>query len=322
MLFRSGVGGRLVSATSTTVTFDKEIVLDASTTYYIKIRLDDDTVVDKTIVENDGTFTTVTMATAFTVTPQPYSPYATYTTTKGVKPFRIVEMSIDDKEMADLTLAEYSESVYTDTDAGTLSSHPTVNYSMLNPLPTVTNLTLDELWTILNDGTIGDEIIIQFEDIQNNIVSGYEIWYNIKDTGGNVIKGWQQDATVTDESYKLQNVLVGCEYEIAVLTVNHLGAKQKIQDAAKATITTLGKNALPTDVANFTVTEKDFNIVMSWDNIPDADLSFYEIQDQNNAVIYQGKNNTFKYNMQAADSYAFKIKAVDKIGRASCRERV
>jgi len=312
-----GEGGRIVSATSTTITLDKTLTLKSGVVYRIKIRLDDDSIVDKAIVENGGDYSTLTVATAFSTTPQQYNPYAVYITDTGIKPFRIIGIDTDAHQRATISLLEYDDRIYSLVDADVAKDIPAINYSEIEPLPSVTGLTLNELWTTLNDGTIGDEIIIDWDDIQNNIVSGYEVWHRIKDTSGNVVKGWYQDATVTESKYKLQNVLVGYEYEIAILVVNHLGAKQKIQDATKATLTTLGKNAPPSDVTNFTATEKDFNIVMSWDNILDADLSFYEIQDQNNAVIYQGKNNTFKYNMQAAGAYTFKIKAVDTSGNYS-----
>lgn len=306
-----GDGGKLVSATSTTVTLDKIVTLKASTTYGIKIRLDDDTLVDKVIVENDGDFSTLTVTVAFTTTPTQFAPYAVYESVTGMKPFRVAAISTDSDLTAKLTFLEYNDAVYTDTDAGILADLPTINYSEIDPLPAAINLQIDEIWTTLNDGTIGDELVISFDSVPNNIVSGYEIWYRVKQLDGTVIKDWESKITVLTTGYTMQSVLVGVIYDIAVLTVNHLGAKTKLFNAPQVSLTTLGKDANPSDVTNFVATEKDFDIVMTWDNIPDADLSEYEIKDQTGTIIFTGKALLFKYNMQAANTYTFAIRAKD-----------
>lgn len=264
-----GFGGRIVSATSNTVTIDKEVTITAGKTYALMVRLANDTLVEKTVTNTAGTYTVLTVSSPFTSIPVQYDLYAFGETNKVVKPFRVIGISRTQEQKATITGVEYNSSIYTIDDGQ--PALPTPNYSSLNPFPSVTDIVLDELLIAGKDGSLNDVIDIYFKRPSDSAYKYAEVWYNI---GG----GWVYVADADAESYRLNNAEVNRNYKIAIVTVNALGQKQPIQNAPKASVTTLGKLKEPNDVTGFTTSTEALGIKLKWDHIPDADLWAYEIR--------------------------------------------
>ena len=120
-----GEGGRLVSATTTTVKLDKEIFLDHTKNYQITVRLSDDTLVTRAIAtpETDTTTDTLTMQTAFSAAPQQYDVYAFGVENIQTKPFRVVSINRSKDLTRQIVALEYNAAVY--NEATTI---PTIDY--------------------------------------------------------------------------------------------------------------------------------------------------------------------------------------------------
>lgn len=264
-----GFGGRLISATSNTVTLDREVTIASGKTYAIMVRLSDDTLVEKTVTNTPGTYTVLALSSPFTGIPVQYDPYAFGETSKVVKPFRVTGIFRTQEQKATITGVEYNASIY-DTDNGQ-PALPTPDYSSLNPFPSVTDIVLDELLIRGKDGAINDCIDIYFKRPSDSAYSYAEIWHNY---GG----GWKFSGDTRTEFSRFNNVEVNKTYQIALVTVNALGQKQPIQDAPKSSISTLGKLDPPSDVTGFTISIESSGVKLKWNHIPDADLWAYEIR--------------------------------------------
>jgi sulfur carrier protein ThiS len=109
-----GEGGRLVAATETEVTLDKEVALDHTKSYQITVRLADDTLATRSIVvpETDTTTDTLTMQTAFSAAPQQYDVYAFGVANIQTKPFRLVSINRARDLTRQLVALEYNVAVY------------------------------------------------------------------------------------------------------------------------------------------------------------------------------------------------------------------
>ena len=303
-----GFGGRLVSAAANTATIDREVTIEAGKTYAILIRLSDDSRVQKTVIDGPGTYTILTLSSAFATIPAQYDIYSFGESTLITKPFRITDIQPSQDMNFKISAIEYNASIYnSDLEQPAL---PTLNYSSLEAYPAVTDIALDELLIKGKDGKITDTINVSFSIPASSVFSYAEIWHN---TGG----GWLYAGISYNGICAIQNVENNKTYQVAIVTVNTAGAKQSIQNAPKASIYTLGKLDLPSNVTNFTAKQNGQFIDFNWMHIPDADLWGYEIRMGTNweaarIIINKVSSNQFSWQAELNGTYRFLIKAIDE----------
>jgi len=303
-------GGRLVGASSNTITLDREVLLESNKSYTVLIRLQDDTLVSRTIINTAGYYTQLTLSSPFSVLPQQYDLYAFGETEKVVKPFRVMDISRKQDLDATISAVEYNESIY-GADSG-IPVLPTQNYSALDVFPPVTELALDEILISRQDGGIEDAIDVFFRLPLSEHYKQAEIWFN---TGG----GWLYSGSTPSNKYRIHGVPTGVLVTVAVVTINSLNDKAKIQNSPQASITTLGKLDPPSDVTNFQATQNGQFVNFSWPHIEDADLWGYEIRQgatwEGSRIIATGISaNMFSWQAELNGPYRFLIKAIDTSG--------
>lgn len=127
--------GRLVAATTSTITLDKAVSLEPDKTYEIYITLADDTLVKREIATPTEAVTTsnLTLTVPLEKAPARYDNYAFGETNKAIKPYRVVGASRDGEMLVKLKLAEYDEAIYsTDLNYDRYPDVDYTNYSGLN----------------------------------------------------------------------------------------------------------------------------------------------------------------------------------------------
>lgn len=121
--------GRIVAATSSTVTLDREVEISAARTYEIYIQTASDQLIKRKVAARDYKGDTLLLETPFDDgnIPELHDNYAFGETNKAVKPFRIVSAARNGDMLVDLTLAEYDEAMYaTELD---YAKYPMVDYT-------------------------------------------------------------------------------------------------------------------------------------------------------------------------------------------------
>lgn len=307
-----GFGGRLASATSNTITLDRKITIDITRSYTVMIRLSNDSIVERNIVNpaQNGDYDTFTVSSAFTTMPVQYDIYTFGEVNKAVKPFRVIAISRTHEQKATITAVEYNSSIYNiDNNQPVI---PTIDYSSLNVLRSVSNITLDELIIRGKDGAITNTINVYFTKSSNIIFAHAEIWFN---KGG----GWIYSGISLTGFHRIENVEASKTYQIAVCTVNAFGEKQSIQNAPKSSIFTLGKLNRPSNVTNFTARQNGQSINFNWLHIPDADLWGYEIRmgiswESARTIATAISQNHYTWQAELNGTYRFLIKALDESG--------
>lgn len=136
--------GRIISATTTTVTLDKTIQLDAAKKYEIYISLSNDALIRREVIAETAATDTLKLAMPFESTqiPQRFDNYAFGELDKAVKPFRIVNASRDGDLKVSLKLAEYDEAMY--SDELDYSKYPVIDYTSTPTVARITSLTASE----------------------------------------------------------------------------------------------------------------------------------------------------------------------------------
>lgn len=256
-----GEGGRLVSATANSVTLDKTVTLVSGKTYEVMVRLSNDTIVTRTVTNGAGSYTTLNVSTPFSTTPAQYDVYAFGEATIETKPFVVIGITRQSDQSCTLMLVEYNASIYNvDTDQPVF---PTQNYSALDPLPSATGITLKERLVALNATTVGTVIDARWTRPSSNFVAGFDVWYH----DGTM---WRFAGSTTEDFYTIPNIITVGTYKVAVLTINTIGERTKLQNAPYATLNVSGLAAAPADVAGFSVIKVGGVAQAAW-NLP-ADL--------------------------------------------------
>lgn len=105
--------GRIISYEDGIITVDCELSIEEGKTYKIQIKLSDDTIVEKDVLNSEsGTTREIEVEDDFTLDPQGYDIFSFYESTKEIKKYRITNMKKDEDLNIDITAIEYNEKIY------------------------------------------------------------------------------------------------------------------------------------------------------------------------------------------------------------------
>jgi len=146
-----GESGRLESATTTTLTIDKEVTLVSGREYTITVRLLDNTIEKRDVVFSSTHPTkNITVSSPFSSAPQAYDIYSLVEKPFGIKLFRIVSISRKKDQTRKIMAVEYNESILTDST----TIVPTSNPSQMRTYPSAYFLRVEERSEVKKDGTV------------------------------------------------------------------------------------------------------------------------------------------------------------------------
>lgn len=259
----------------TKVKLDRTVVIEAEKSYAIRVDFAKGGYEERTVTDAAGSYTEVNVSEAFSKTPIAYDLYSFGEVDKVVKPGRIMGISRNRDGEIEFEIPEYNEDIYDDS-AVVISTRKVSSLS--TDFPDVTGLTLSETIITKTDGTIENAIEVSFAlpDMSSYIFNTYKkakIYYS--DNGGT---SWiYAGETAGTEFIISNNIKVGLEYTVAVVSVGLDGRENLVADSPQETITLEGKTTPPADVQNFAYTfEKE--LVLKWDKNSEEDFAGYEIR--------------------------------------------
>lgn len=305
-----GDGGRIVSATSTSVTIDRSVTIETGKTYSIMVRLLDGTVVERNITNAAGTYTVMNISTPFTSIPDAYDVYACGEVSQSIKPMRVVSIDPAGDLKRKITLTDYNESVY-NTDL-MLPVIPTQNYSGLK-LSTVTGLLLAERMTKSPGGMITVWLDISWQRLApNSIDKELEVMVNGISAGILPIDATGISVQVPD----------GATTTVYVRTVGWAGNKQNLTLAATASKFVIGKTAKPADVTGLVATTTTSGALrLDWNPNTEIDIDYYQVVVSTSSEWTQSMDAIRAYassiTIPAAKDGTYLVKAVDTSGNMS-----
>ena len=233
-------GGRVVAATTTTVTIDarEQTGLPAlNDNPTISVILSDGSVESKTITDITGAVLTVN--SAFSSAPSTNAPYLISSTTLQTQLFRVIQVQEQDEVNYVITALSYVEGKYAFIENGT--ALPTRTISVLNaPASPPSNLTITEQTVVINS-IARSKLIVDWQPVVG--VTQYLVNYKI--TNGNYVS-----QVVFSSDFELLDT-VKATYTIQVFSYNALG--EISANATETTFTAKGKTAIPGNVQNLTI---------------------------------------------------------------------
>ena len=251
-------GGRIKSATTTTVTVDNtdDTDLDATNNPTLSVILSDGSVETKPISEISGAV--ITVSSAFSSAPNANSVWILSNTTLETTQWRVVSVT-EDKDNYAIIGTAYNSGKFAFIEDG--SALPTRNVTILNALKDAPIIDSANQFFYVEDQKAKVKIILDYQAVQG--VSQYQVQYR-KDNGNfvsTIVNG--TDFTIFDASEG--------DYEFRVFSLN--AALETSAEPSTLTKTFSGKTAVPGDVTGVSAEQTGGFVRLKWNKSTDLDVT-------------------------------------------------
>ena len=211
------------------------------------------------------------------------------------------------------------------SDYSTVSSGKATNLPSATTVSAPSGLTLTDELVQYNDGTVIVKLVINFTAPTDNFTEIFEVEVKqLTDADGNsVTDDFKLIGRGTRTKYEFLNVIDKAQYQVRVRGVNIFGVKSSTITGNR---TIIGQIAPPSDVENFACNIIGKEAHLSFDPVPDLDLSHYRInfsplttgaEWQNSIVLVKKLSRPGTSIVVPAKTGTYLIKAVDKLGNVS-----
>jgi hypothetical protein len=249
---------------------------------------------------------------------------ATYDTAGfSAKPFRVMSLAINSDSTVTLGLEEHQDNFYTWEEKG---EAPTIADTILpNPFSVTApvSVTLDDQLIEYSDGVVITALDVTIGASLDNFVDYYQVEYKLSTDTDYLIAG-----QVTGLFHRILNVVDGLIYNVRVKAFNTLGVSSTYTSATR---TIIGGLLPPADVQDFACNIIGGDAHLSWTQIPDLDLAYYQIRfsTQTTGASWANSVSLVEKVARPATSVtvparvgSYLIKAVDKNGNLSSNETI
>lgn len=259
--------GRVVAVNGNEVTLDKEVELDAAKTYEIIFMLSSDALVKRTVASTNRKTNILRMTMPFDEqqAPQKYDNYAFGEVDKAVKPFRVVNTTLNEDLTVKIKLAEYDEAMYaTELD---YERYPIVDYTNKPTVAQIISLSateqsytadrtvgtgIDVNWRLENKGMAPDSFIIDAQSRNSDFHERYSTRFM---------------------SQKIRNVHRGENYTITVYCIYDGVALSHVTTELFVRGTSYTQN----NATNLIVVQNGKGFALSWTPAYSSDIAGYNV---------------------------------------------
>ena len=310
------MGGRIKSATTSTVTLDSPVVISAGVSYVLTIIMPDGTMEERGVVNVPGSQTALTVTVAFSVAPNSQSVWVLTSTELDAQLFKVVGIKEVDGVIYEVTALQYNPSKYAAIEqnllfeplATSLLDSATVQGPPRNP--TIT----EELYRS-SANTVDTKMIVTWDaPIDTKYLSHYKVFWRY--TAGN----WNVVPDEGSQTVSIYPVNAG-GVEVKLVAVNALG---KISEEVSVSATLAGKTTAPVAVTGITSSAAGSRIQIDWVDHPEIDVDSYEVRLNdldwgvaNSNRVYSGSSSSCYYVPTGSGDVTFYIRARDMVGNWS-----
>ena len=237
----------------------------------------------------------------------------------NAKPFRVLGLEINEDLTINVQLFEHQDNFYT--------------FNTKNPLPTIADttlpnpfnvqppasVTLDDQLIEYNDGTVIVALDVTIGASPDSFVDFYQVEYKLSSDSDYIIY-----AQGSGLNHRVLNVIDQNTYDVRVKAVSSLGTSSTYVTAQR---TIIGAIEPPQDVEDFSCNVIGQEAHLSWTQIPDLDLAYYQIRysalidgsatwSNSVSLVEKVSRPATSINVPARVG-TYLIKAVDKLGNFS-----
>jgi len=241
----------------------------------------------------------------------------------SAKLFRVYGLSINTDSTVSLKLIEHQDNFYTWSEK---SEAPTIADTTLpnpNLVQAPASVTLDDQLIEYSDGVVITALDVTIGASPDSFVDYYQVEYKLSTDATYQISG-----QVRGLNHRILNVVDGLIYNVRVKAFNTLGVSSTYTSATR---TIVGGIAPPSDVTDFSCNIIGGDAHLSWQQITDLDLAYYQIRysTQTSGVSWANSVSLVEKVARPATSVtvparvgSYLIKAVDKNGNFSSNETI
>jgi hypothetical protein len=249
---------------------------------------------------------------------------ATYDTASFVaKPFRVMSLAINSDSTVTLGLEEHQDEFYDYENK--LEAPAIADTTLPNPfsVSAPASVTLDDQLIEYSDGVVITALDVTIGASPDSFVDYYQVEYKLSTDTDYIIHGQGKGLT-----QRILNVVDGSLYNVRVKAFNTLGVGSTYTSASR---TIIGGIASPADVEDFSCNIIGSDAHLSWTQIPDLDLAYYQIRysTQTSGASWANSVSLVEKVARPATSItvparvgSYLIKAVDKSGNLSANETI
>lgn len=303
------LAGRIASATPNSVVLDSPVTL-TSPDATISMRLTDGTFVDRAVLQQVGTFATLSWSDSAAV-PDAGAMFIISETTLTPMMVRVLGISevVGKSAEFQISAVEHVAAKFGYIEQGLVLPPSTITPLFNVPVaPTSLSITDHIYRTGLSLSTMLD---ISWQDAQVG-VSWWEV--SVREALG----VWTT-TQVSSPSFSVPNVRDGVAYSVSVASFNALGKKGNASIAASHLV--IGKAAPPSNVASVTSSYSGGSLVLNWSSVSDLDLDHYEVREGSawaSATTVVSTGDTFFALPPAySGSHTYQVCAWDTTGHVS-----
>ncbi len=237
----------------------------------------------------------------------------------SAKPFRVMGITFNEDFTIGLSLVEHQDSHYTWATKVQATTVPTTNLPNPFNVQPPASVTLDDELIEYNDGTVIVALNVTIGASPDSFVDYYQVEYKLSSDSDYIIY-----AQGSGLNHRVLNVIDQNVYDVRVKAVSSIGSSSTY---VTETRTIIGAIEPPQDVEDFSCNILGQEAHLSWSQIPDLDLAYYQIRyssltdgtgDWSNSVSLVEKVSRPATSINVPSRVGtYLIKAVDKLGNFS-----
>lgn len=257
-------GGRIASATATSVVLDAPVTLAAGQTYTLSVLKPDLSQQSRVVTTPAGTTDTLEVSSAFDELPAAHSIWVLESTNLVAQQFRVLAVTEQDTEY-ELLCVEHNPSKYNHIDRDLILQEP--------PISTLPNLfyieppssleAVESLYSTLGSAGVRTQVQLLWKASPSVTVASYQVEYRAPDEFE-----WVVLENTSNTSALLKDAQTG-QYGFRVKAINRLGISSSYIETSKEIY---GLTLPPANVTNFHLVPLNNQAQLSWSPTLDLDV--------------------------------------------------
>jgi predicted phage tail protein len=237
----------------------------------------------------------------------------------SAKAFRVMGLTFNEDYTIGLSLVEYQASHYTWATKAQVSSTPSTNLPNPFTIQPPASVTLTDTLIEYNDGTVIVALDVAIGASPDSFIDYYQVEYKLSTDSDFIIY-----AQGSGLNHRVLNVIDQSTYDVRVKAVNTLGVSSTYVSAQRKIV---GAIEPPSDVEDFACNIVGQEAHLSWTQIPDLDLAYYNLRFseetdgtadwQNSVALVEKVSRPATSISVPARAGTYLLKAVDKLGNFS-----
>ncbi|BAQ91279.1 phage tail protein [uncultured Mediterranean phage uvMED] len=237
----------------------------------------------------------------------------------SAKPFRVLGITFNEDFTVGLSLVEHQDSHYTWATKTQATATPSTNLPNPFTIQPPASVTLSDTLIEYNDGTVIVALDVSIGASPDSFIDYYQVEYKLNTDSDFIIY-----AQGSGLNHRVLNVIDQSTYDVRVKAVNSLGVSSTYVSAQR---TIVGAIEPPSDVEDFACNIVGQEAHLSWTQIPDLDLAYYNLRFseetdgtadwQNSVALVEKVSRPATSISVPARAGTYLLKAVDKLGNFS-----